>query len=266
MVPLVRHSEVFRQGYLSNNPAVSVRVQIADEKTSLNIKGMMIGTHRPEDNIPLQDVAELLDQLCARPMIEKTCHFVEYAGKTWEIDEFAGMPTIDNAQDLVARFQLKATVDELVAKKLEIAQVYLENKAFPLMAGAQDILDYFQQQPTLQQAIVTGAGASIVNATVRSYQLAPYFATIVSCDDVARSKPAPDGYLLALERLGLKAAECIAIEDTEHGVAVAVAAGIACLAIPNTQSQSHDFSKATAVLANLAAAQVWIQERYQLVV
>lgn len=234
MVPLVRHSEVFRQGYLSNNPAVSVRVQIADEKTSLNIKGMMIGTHRPEDNIPLQDVAELLDQLCARPMIEKTCHFVEYAGKTWEIDEFAGMPTIDNAQDLVARFQLKATVDELVAKKLEIAQVYLENKAFPLMAGAQDILDYFQQQPTLQQAIVTGAGASIVNATVRSYQLAPYFATIVSCDDVARSKPAPDGYLLALERLGLKAAECIAIEDTEHGVAVAVAAGIACLAIPNT--------------------------------
>ena len=101
MVPLVRHSEVFRQGYLSNNPAVSVRVQIADEKTSLNIKGMMIGTHRPEDNIPLQDVAELLDQLCARPMIEKTCHFVEYAGKTWEIDEFAGM-AVDVLLDLSA--------------------------------------------------------------------------------------------------------------------------------------------------------------------
>lgn len=176
---------------------------------------------------------------------------------------YSGMPTRDNARDLVERFQLNAVVDELVAKKLEIAHAYLEDNAFPLMAGAQDILDYFQQQPNIQQAIVTGAGAEIVNATIRSHQLAAYFATIVSCDDVAQSKPAPDCYLLALERLGLQAEECIAIEDTEHGVAAAVGAGVSCLAIPNAQSQAHNFSKATAVLPNLMAAQAWIQERYQ---
>lgn len=179
---------------------------------------------------------------------------------------YSGMPTVDNAVDLIQRFQLMASVDELVAKKLAIAYAYLENNAFPLMAGAQGILDYFQQQPTIQQAIVTGAGAQIVNATVRSHQLAAYFATIVSFDDVAQSKPAPDCYLLALQRLGLVAAECIAIEDTEHGVAAAVSAGIPCIAIPNAQSQRHDFSKAVAVLPNLAAAQLWIQERYQWVV
>lgn len=176
---------------------------------------------------------------------------------------YSGMPTRDNARDLVERFQLNAVVDELVAKKLEIAHAYLEDNAFPLMAGAQDILDYFQQQPNIQQAIVTGAGAEIVNATIRSHQLAAYFATIVSCDDVAQSKPAPDCYLLALERLGLQAEECIAVEDTEHGVAAAVGAGLSCLAIPNAQSQAHNFSKATAILPNLMAAQAWIQKRYQ---
>ncbi len=176
---------------------------------------------------------------------------------------YSGMPTRDNARDLVERFQLNAVVDELVAKKLEIAHAYLEDNAFPLMAGAQDILDYFQQQPNIQQAIVTGAGAEIVNATIRSHQLAAYFATIVSCDDVAQSKPAPDCYLLALERLGLQAEECIAVEDTEHGVAAAVGAGVSCLAIPNAQSQAHNFSKATAILPNLMAAQAWIQKRYQ---
>lgn len=176
---------------------------------------------------------------------------------------YSGMPTRDNARDLVERFQLNAVVDELVAKKLEIAHAYLEDNAFPLMAGAQDILDYFQQQPNIQQAIVTGAGAEIVNATIRSHQLAAYFATIVSFDDVAQSKPAPDCYLLALERLGLQAEECIAIEDTEHGVAAAVGAGVSCLAIPNAQSQAHNFSKATAILPNLMAAQAWIQKRYQ---
>lgn len=101
---LVSRSEVFRQGYLSNNPAASVRVRIADEQATLNIKGMTIGTHRPEYeySIPLQDAAELLDQLCARPIIEKTRHFVEYAGKTWEIDEFAG----ENTGLLVAEVEL----------------------------------------------------------------------------------------------------------------------------------------------------------------
>ena len=101
---LVSHSELFRQGYLSNNPAASVRVRIAHDKASLNIKGMTIGTHRPEYeySIPLHDASELLDQLCARPIIEKTRHFVEFAGKTWEIDEFAG----ENAGLIVAEVEL----------------------------------------------------------------------------------------------------------------------------------------------------------------
>lgn len=101
---LVSRSEVFRQGYLSNNPAASVRVRIADDQATLNIKGMTMGTHRPEYeySIPLKDAAELLDQLCARPIIEKTRHFVDFAGKMWEIDEFAG----ENAGLIVAELEL----------------------------------------------------------------------------------------------------------------------------------------------------------------
>lgn len=101
---LIQRSEQFRQGYLSNNPTASVRVRIADDKATLNIKGMTIGTHRPEYeySIPLQDATELLDQLCVRPIIEKTRHFVEFAGKTWEIDEFAG----ENTGLIVAEIEL----------------------------------------------------------------------------------------------------------------------------------------------------------------
>lgn len=101
---LVSRSEVFRQGYLSNNPAASVRIRIANDQASLNIKGMTIGTHRPEYeySIPWQEAAEMLDQLCVRPIIEKTRHFVEFAGKTWEIDEFEG----ENLGLIVAELEL----------------------------------------------------------------------------------------------------------------------------------------------------------------
>ena len=103
---LVSHSEVVRQGYLSNNPAASVRVRIANDKASLNIKGMTIGIHRPEYeySIPWQDAVEMLNQLCARPLIEKTRHFLEFAGKTWEIDEFTG----ENLGLIVAELELTA--------------------------------------------------------------------------------------------------------------------------------------------------------------
>lgn len=102
---LINHSVAYRQGYLSNNKSASVRIRIASDMANINVKGMTIGLQRPEYEypVPLSDAHEMLDQLCLRPMIEKTRHFVEYGGKIWEIDEFAG----DNAGLLVAEVELK---------------------------------------------------------------------------------------------------------------------------------------------------------------
>ncbi|MEB4589913.1 CYTH domain-containing protein [Candidatus Thiothrix sp. Deng01] len=109
---LAVRAESFRQGYLSNSKRASVRVRVANDKATLNIKGMTIGIERPEYEygLPLQDAAELLDQLCERPLIEKTRHFVEFGGKLWEIDEFHG----DNAGLVVAEVEL-ASPDEAIA-------------------------------------------------------------------------------------------------------------------------------------------------------
>lgn len=106
---LISRSESFRQGYLSSSKRASVRVRIADNTATLNIKGMTLGIQRPEYEyeIPLLDATELLDQLCERPLIEKTRHFIEFGGKLWEIDEFHG----DNAGLIVAEVELDAPDD-----------------------------------------------------------------------------------------------------------------------------------------------------------
>ena len=109
---LVTRSESFRQGYLSNSKRASVRVRIADNQATLNIKGMTVGVQRLEYEcpLPLAEAAELLDELCARPLIEKTRHFVEFGGKLWEIDEFRG----DNVGLIVAEVELDSP-DEPIA-------------------------------------------------------------------------------------------------------------------------------------------------------
>jgi beta-phosphoglucomutase-like phosphatase (HAD superfamily) len=58
-----------------------------------------------------------------------------------------------------------------------------------------------------------------------------WFEPVVTCDDVAHAKPAPDCYLLAIERLGVPAAECVVLEDSLHGIRAARDAGAQVIAV-----------------------------------
>ena len=65
-----------------------------------------------------------------------------------------------------------------------------------------------------------------VNATIRGLHIENAFDATVSASEVEHSKPAPDLYLAAAEKLGVPAAECLAVEDTGAGIAAAKAAGM----------------------------------------
>ncbi|GAB4266145.1 MAG: HAD family hydrolase [Pararhodobacter sp.] len=68
---------------------------------------------------------------------------------------------------------------------------------------------------------------------------------VLACgDEVAAKKPAPDVYLLALDRLGLPATDAIAFEDTPMGLASAKGAGLCCIVSPGVYSARDDFSGA----------------------
>jgi HAD superfamily hydrolase (TIGR01509 family) len=76
---------------------------------------------------------------------------------------------------------------------------------------------------------------------------------VLACgDEVSGPKPDPAVYLLALERLGLPPEAAVAFEDTPHGVAAAVAAGLRCVAIPHAYAQTSRFGHAGLVLPSAA--------------
>ena len=71
-------------------------------------------------------------------------------------------------------------------------------------------------------------------------------------DEVARPKPSPEVYLLALDRLGIAAGQAVAVEDSPHGAAAARAAGLRCIAIPNPHADPAAFGSPELVLASAA--------------
>ena len=96
----------YRQGYLSTDPNSSVRVRVSGDRAWLNIKSATVGVTRLEYEyeIPSADAHAILEELCVKPLIEKTRFIVEHDGRTWEVDVFEG----DNAGLVVAEIELQA--------------------------------------------------------------------------------------------------------------------------------------------------------------
>jgi HAD superfamily hydrolase (TIGR01509 family) len=78
-----------------------------------------------------------------------------------------------------------------------------------------------------------------------------YFDVIVGGDEVPHGKPAPDVYLEAARRLGVSAADCLAIEDADLGAASAVAAGMRVVMILRNGSISSKYASVSEITADV---------------
>ena len=74
-----------------------------------------------------------------------------------------------------------------------------------------------------------------------------WFDVIASGDDVTAKKPAPDIYLWALKELGLPARDCLAVEDSAHGLAASLAAGIPTVVTVSDYTMNENFEGARMV-------------------
>jgi len=93
-----------RQGYLCAEPGRTVRVRVMGRAGFLAVKGRSAGAARAEYEyrIPYSDACRLLDDICLKPLIEKTRWRLNHEGMCWEIDEFSGA----NAGLVVAELEL----------------------------------------------------------------------------------------------------------------------------------------------------------------
>jgi len=119
----------------------------------------------------------------------------------------------------VARWLIETMVDLLTTQPL------------PVMPGAVELLNEVRAAG-LPHALVTSSEPEIVDA-VLSRLGAGAFPVVVCAADVASTKPDPEIYLLAAEKLAVDPQRCIALEDSPNGVAAAEAAGYLAVAIPS---------------------------------
>lgn len=100
----------FVQGYLCSDRERSVRVRLEGDAAKLTVKSGASGLVRQEFEylIPAEDARAMLDGLCCGPLVDKHRYRIDFAGHTWEVDEFAGA----NAGLVVAEIELSDPEEE----------------------------------------------------------------------------------------------------------------------------------------------------------
>lgn len=151
------------------------------------------------------------------------------------------------ATDFLASHAIKKSVRQLVQEKQTIyMQLISEIEPFD---GTRRILSAYHGK--LEMAIASSSHKMEIVAILENLAIKNYFKFIIGGDMVEKRKPDPEIYLKASSLLSIPPNECLAFEDSVHGLAAAKNAGMMAIAIPNEFTQNHDFRRADVVLESL---------------
>ncbi|HVM96524.1 MAG TPA: HAD family phosphatase [Candidatus Acidoferrales bacterium] len=149
----------------------------------------------------------------------------------------------------VETYRLPLLPEQLRSEKSGIYFDILRHEV-ALMSGAPEALK--RLEPHFRLAVATNSSRREVEFILQRFELASYFTAIVTREDYANAKPAPDAFLKAAELLQTPPALCLVVEDAQRGVLAAHRAGIKVVVVPNEYTRNSDFSLAERVLNGLS--------------
>jgi HAD superfamily hydrolase (TIGR01509 family) len=174
-------------------------------------------------------------------------------GSREEFAQLNGPSLIEGIGILKAKYGIDLPSEELYARYCALFQDQYSAllKAFP---GTEDFLGFVHSH-AIPMAMVTSSPRALAQAFLRAQGLDHYFAALISGDEVTRSKPDPQPYLLALAQLNVCGEQALVIEDSTHGIHAGLAAGVPTVKI------CHRPDREPSPRGTLAVVESWAQLR-----
>ncbi len=170
---------------------------------------------------------------------------------------FIGSSTKVFTQDIMKRFPLSISLEELLEEMNLEKKKILKEEGYAIIEGITDLIKKLYHAG-IRLAIASSSSPTEIENTVKALHIKKYFTKLISCAHVEHPKPAPDSFLLALKELGVSPQETVVVEDSCFGSQAAKAAGIPCVGYLNPHSGNQDLSAANVLLESF----VGIDERF----
>jgi HAD superfamily hydrolase (TIGR01509 family) len=167
-------------------------------------------------------------------------------------DRRLGLPEVDFFRDVVQHAGLRETPEALAAERIRESLVALSGPDLLPMDGALECLLLLRADGR-RLGLASSASRAQVALVAERFGLRSVLSALVSVEEVAQGKPAPDLFLEAARRLGVPPPDCLVVEDAVSGVRAARAAGMRVLALPapGHSGAEHVAAGALAVLGSM---------------
>ncbi|MEO6806107.1 MAG: HAD family phosphatase [Edaphobacter sp.] len=168
------------------------------------------------DSMPLHYVA------WKTVLAEWGCEFGEELFYSW-----GGMPVAEIIAALNVRHSLTMPAEEIARRK---EGMYFD--ILPQLKAVPEVLEHIQiSHGKIPFAVVSGSTRDSVTRSLTALGILDKFEALVCAGDYAKSKPDPEPFLIAAEKLGIAPEDCLVFEDTEMGIQAATAAGMASVKV-----------------------------------
>jgi HAD superfamily hydrolase (TIGR01509 family) len=165
-----------------------------------------------------------------------------------QYDTFIGCTMEHMWQQLKDTHQLEQSVEELIRlNNTTILKAFRQMDHFIPMPNLLDYLHQLQRDGS-KVAVASSTAKEIITVILEKLGLTFYFDEVISGEEVAQGKPAPDIFIEAACRLGAEPEQCLVIEDSQNGVAAAKAAGMQCIGFAYSMFGEQDLSAADRVI------------------
>ena len=173
--------------------------------------------------------------------------------------ECVGMTDEETKRKLRERYGDDAPLEEFDREVIQSFMERYEQGRIPVKEGVAALLDYLKQK-NAGIALGSSTRTDIVKMELRDAGLLDYFDVVVGGDQAKASKPAPDVFLLAAEKLGADIKDCIIIEDSFNGVRAARASGGIVFMVPDLLQPTEEILPLTdRVFSSLTEVREWLE-------
>lgn len=140
------------------------------------------------------------------------------------------------------KFGNNLPIEEMYIEKDKMLKEAIENNKVPLKQGALELLEFLKKKG-YKTALATSAKKDRVKSQVTHAKINNLFDAIVCADDIVNSKPDPEIFLKAAEKVNIKPENCVVIEDSEAGIRAAFNAGMIAFHVKDLKEADENIMK-----------------------
>jgi len=173
-----------------------------------------------------------------------------------EHQSYMGSTSVVMWNKIAEHHKLPIPVDELIEQnRLESIRYFSALNEIPVMPGLIDLLEKLHTK-NYPLAVASSSYPEIIELVLAKTNLRKYFRVVVSGQEAGKSKPEPDIFILAAQKLQVKPEHCLVVEDSANGIKAANAAGMSCVAYQGPGADPKEQKEADAIVKSFD--QLWM--------